>query len=172
MRDSKTIADKEIRRLAKEIVAAVPNYIIRLRPAKYNELYASFKNLNSLLAWCHASVIEHLAKHTNPEVAIITSLPIHTLLRGLLPKRACVFTWSNKLVRGEADIVVAAASIVARWAFIEGLADLEKEFHLTLPKGASHSVIAAARKFVETKGVEALAGVAKLHFVTTKKIAS
>ena len=171
VRDSKLIGDKEIRKLAKEIVEAVPNYIIRLRPAKYNELYASFKNLNSLLAWCHVSVIEHLAKYTKPEVAIIDQFAHPYVVEKALTKKN-VRLHVEQRVRGEADVVVAAASIVARWAFIEGIADLEKEFHMTFPKGASHSVETAAKKFVETHGIEALSQVAKLHFVTTKKIAS
>lgn len=169
VRDSKTITDPEIRRLAKEIVASVPNYIIRLRPYKYNELYASFKNLNSLLAWCHASVIEHLSKHTEPEVAIIDQFAHPYVVERALAKKSVRLPVEQR-VRGEADIVVAAASIIARWAFIEGLADLEKEFHATLPKGASHSVQTAAKRFVAEQGVEALNNVAKLHFVITKKI--
>ena len=169
VRDSKTITDPEIRRLAKEIVAAVPNYIIRLRPHKYNELYASFKNLNSLLAWCHASVIEHLAKYTKPEVAIIDQFAHpYVVERALFKKKVTLHV--EQRVRGEADIVVAAASILARWAFIDGLAQLEKEFNATLPKGASHAVQAAAQKLVAEQGVDALGNVAKLHFSTTKKI--
>lgn len=169
VRDSKTITDKEIRRLAKEIVAAVPNYIIRLRPQKYNELYASFKNLNSLLAWCHASVIEHLAKHTKPEVAIIDQFAHPYVVERALHKKK-VELHVEQRVRGEADIVVAAASIIARWAFIDAMDHLEKEFALSLPKGASQAVQAAAKKFVAEHGRESLSSVAKLHFSTTKKL--
>lgn len=169
VRDSKTITDPEIRRLAKEIVAAVPNYIIRLRPQKYNELYASFKNLNSLLAWGHASVIENLAKHTKPEVAIIDQFAHPYVVERALSKKK-VSLQVEQRVRGEADIVVAAASIIARWAFIDGLDQMEKEFGMNFPKGASAAVQKAAKKFIAEHGVEALGNVAKLHFSTTKKV--
>lgn len=169
VRDSKLMTDAEIRKVAPEIVAALPNYIIRLRPQKYNELYASFKNLNTLLAWCHASVIEQIAKHTKPEVAIIDQFAHPYVVEKALAKKKVTLHVEQR-VRGEADIVVAAASIVARWAFIEGLEQLGKEFHISLPKGASHAVHTAAKKLIEVAGVAALGSVAKLHFSTTKKI--
>jgi hypothetical protein len=40
--------------------------VIALRPEKYNELYASFRNLNRMLAWGHATVIEELARKKTP----------------------------------------------------------------------------------------------------------
>src|SRR5213079_3301262 len=50
VRDSKRIgSDARIRALAKAI-----------GPARYNELYKKFGNLNSLLGWGHARVIENL----------------------------------------------------------------------------------------------------------------
>jgi ribonuclease HIII len=167
--DSKLLHDRDIRKIAKEIVAAVPNYIIRLRPQKYNELYASFKNLNTLLGWCHTSIIEHLAKHTHPELAIIDKFAhSHVIEKALLKKKISLHV--EQRVRGEQDIVVAAASIVARWAFIDGMDLLENEFHVTLPKGASSTVTHAAQKIVHEQGRETLEKLAKMHFVTTKKL--
>lgn len=169
VRDSKTIADPEIRRLAKEIIAAVPNYIIRLRPQKYNELYESFKNLNSLLAWCHSSIIEHLAKHTQPDLAIIDKFA-HTYVVEQALRKKKVSLHVEQHVRGEQDVVVAAASIVARWAFIDGLDQLEKEFNVKLPKGASSAVVTTAKKIASEHGKDILRNLAKLHFCTTKKL--
>jgi ribonuclease HIII len=72
--------------------------------------------------------------------------------------------------RGEEDLVVAAASILARCAFIESLELLEKEYGQTFPKGASKLTIAAGRKFLRTNGKENLGKVAKLHFKTIDAI--
>jgi ribonuclease HIII len=63
-------------------------------------------------------------------------------------------------------IAVAAASILARDGFVKGLAKLEKDFAVELPKGASAAVDAAAKKFVEERGAENLAIISKLHFRT------
>lgn len=155
--------------MAKQIVAKIPNYIIRLRPEKYNELYQQFKNLNSLLAWCHATVIDSLSKHTHVPLAIIDQFAHESVVERALRKKKNTIVLEQR-VRGEEDIVVAAASIVARWGFLEGLAQTGEPFHLTLPKGAGSNVKETARKFVLEHGKEALNFVAKLHFKTTKEL--
>jgi len=43
---------------------------------------------------------------------------------------------------------------------------LEKEFDCKFPKGASAAVDAAAKEFVDKRGAENLAKVAKVHFRT------
>ena len=52
---------------------------------------------------------------------------------------------------------VAAASILARDAFVKGLAKLEKDFSMKFPKGASTAVDAAAKQFVTERGAGELA---------------
>src|ERR1051326_8038696 len=68
--------------------------------------------------------------------------------------------------KAEADLAVAAASILARHEFVTRLAKLEKEFGMKLPKGASAAVDAAAKEFVARYGAQDLVKVAKLHFRT------
>jgi ribonuclease HIII len=72
--------------------------------------------------------------------------------------------------RAEQDIVVAAASVVARGKFLARLQRLSEQFKVDLPKGASQKVIEAGKSFIETRGIQQLAKVAKLHFSTTQKI--
>ena len=67
--------------------------------------------------------------------------------------------------KAEEDIAVAAASILARDEFVKGLAKLEKQFEMKLPKGASTAVDAAAKQFVEERGAGEW-GNFKLHFRT------
>jgi ribonuclease HIII len=69
-------------------------------------------------------------------------------------------------VRAEADIAVAAASILARAEFLKRLKALSEEFGIALPKGATN-VIPTGTKFIEKFGRPALVQVAKLHFKTT-----
>ncbi len=169
VKDSKKISDGIICKMAKKIVAKIPNYIIRLRPEKYNELYKQFKNLNSLLAWCHATVIDSLSKHTNAPLAIIDQFAHESVVERALRKKKNTIVLEQR-VRGEEDIVVAAASIVARWGFLEGLAQTGEPFNLSLPKGAGSNVKETAKKFVRDHGKEALNLVAKLHFKTTNEL--
>jgi ribonuclease HIII len=169
VKDSKKLSDTQVRKIAPEIVKKVPNYIVRLKPKKYNELYSSFRNLNSLLAWCHATVIENLAAHYPVDVAIIDQFASEHVVEQAIRKKRLTVKLEQR-VRGEEDLVVAAASIVARWGFIEGIAACEKEFNVTLPKGASSAVVKQARAIVKEYGSGILENVAKLHFKTTKEV--
>ena len=63
IQDSKRIgSDKRIRELAK-IIRTTPGAVgdtVSIGPERYNDLYEKFGNLNSLLGWGHARVIENL----------------------------------------------------------------------------------------------------------------
>ncbi|NOT30120.1 MAG: hypothetical protein HOP15_06705 [Planctomycetes bacterium] len=65
---------------------------------------------------------------------------------------------------------MAAASVIARNLFLEGLKKLSEEFVVELRKGAGEPTDRSAREFVKLHGREALARVAKLHFKNTQKI--
>jgi ribonuclease HIII len=73
--------------------------------------------------------------------------------------------------KAESDLAVAAASILAREAFINWLDREGKARGLRLERGVSAGVKEAAKKLVEAKGPEALREVAKVHFKTAHEIA-
>jgi ribonuclease HIII len=73
--------------------------------------------------------------------------------------------------RAESDIAVAAASIVAREAFINWLERKGKELCVRLQRGVSAAVKETAKKLVEANGPHALREVAKVHFRTAHEIA-
>ena len=72
--------------------------------------------------------------------------------------------------RAEANLAVAAASVLARDRFLGWLEQEGRELGRPLPKGASSQVEAVARELVAAHGREALGRVAKLHFKTTERI--
>ena len=65
---------------------------------------------------------------------------------------------------------MAAASILARDAFVTRMKALEKEYSHALPRGASAAVETAARELVAAKGPEILPKVAKMHFRTRYRV--
>ena len=73
--------------------------------------------------------------------------------------------------RAEADIAVAAASIIAREGFINWLERKSKQFGMRLERGVSPSVKETAKKLVEMNGPQTLGEVAKVHFRTAHEIA-
>ena len=72
--------------------------------------------------------------------------------------------------KAEADIAVAAASILARERFINWLDQTGERAGTTLPKGASDAVIQAGIEITNRHGKDVLHKVAKLHFKTTNEI--
>jgi ribonuclease HIII len=174
IRDSKNISsDKKIAELAEKI-RATPGCVtdcVVIGNEAYNRLYAKMKSVNTLLAWGHARVIENLLgkryQMNPPPVKAISDQ--FAASKSVIEKALMAQGRELQLVqrhKAEEDIAVAAASILARDEFVKGLAKLEKQFEMKLPKGASAAVDAAAKQFVETRGAGELAKVSKLHFRT------
>jgi ribonuclease HIII len=72
--------------------------------------------------------------------------------------------------KGESDVAVAAASILAREAFVKWMAGASEQWGLKLALGAGPPVLAAGRAFVAKHGAQELRNVAKLHFKTTNQL--
>ena len=142
---------------------------MHIGPLKYNELYEKFGNLNLLLAWGHATVIEQLLQQTGCERVIIDKFAAEHVVETALRKKKQHAELIQR-TKGEEDLVVAAASILARATFVRGLERLEKEVNQKLPKGASRMTIEAGKKLVSQQGGEALGRVGKLHFKTAQEI--
>lgn len=169
VRDSKNMTEKNIFKLAKEIRKRCEVTVVRMNPLKYNELYGKFKNLNHLLAWGHATAIENLVSKTGCKNVIIDQFAAEQVVIGALKKKKLEVNLTQRH-RGEEDLVVAAASILAREAFVTELDKLSKQWEMTLPKGASRQVVKAGVDFLRRFGKEKLSGVAKSHFKTYQDV--
>lgn len=174
IQDSKRIgSDARIRDLAnliRETPGAVHS-VVAIGPERYNELYRKFGNLNKLLAWGHARIIENLLE-VRPECprALSDQFANPALIkRALLDKGRGIQL--DQRTKAESDIAVAAASILARERFIDWLGRHGKELQTLLPRGASAQVKAAARALVAAHGAQILGRVAKTHFKTASEIA-
>ena len=127
-----------------------------------------FKNLNRFLAWGHAATIEQMVKKTSCHSVVIDQFAAeHVVEKALQGKVEVNLTQRH---RAEEDVVVAAASILARHAFLEGLKRLGEEIGVELPKGASSQVIATGKRLVIKYGAEVLAKVGKTHFKTFEQV--
>jgi ribonuclease HIII len=174
VQDSKRIgSDARIRALAdairKNSLGLVD--VVLIGPAKYNELYQKFGNLNSLLGWGHARVIENLLGK-KPECA--RSLSDQFADKRVIEQSLMRHGRKIDIVqrpKAESDVAVAAASILAREAFINWLDREGKALGLRLERGVSTGVKEAAKKLVAKRGPEALRQVAKVHFRTAHEIA-
>ncbi|MBE3597374.1 MAG: ribonuclease HIII [Limnochordaceae bacterium] len=170
VRDSKRVSDGSCLRLAAELAGMVPHEVVVIGPARYNELYARIRNVNRLLAWAHARALENLLARAPVGLVIADQFASDPRrLAGALMRRGTAVEL-RQAPRAEADLAVAAASILARARFLEELERLSQQVGVKLPKGATH-VEPVARELVERGGVELLGSVAKLHFATTGRVA-
>ena len=169
VRDSKTISDSTIIGLSIKIKEVCPHAVIILKPKTYNQLYTRFQNLNRLLAWGHATAIAELVQKTHCKRVIIDQFANETVVLDALKQKKLTLELTQRH-RAESDVVVAASSILARSAFLQGLNDLSLLYQMQLPKGASQEVIRIGKAFVAKKGVALLEEVAKLHFKTLQEI--
>lgn len=174
VRDSKEItSDSAALALARQVRARLGEdrlAILRLAPETYNRLYEQFGSINRLLAWGHARCIENLlGKVPSCPRALSDQFGPDRQIRSALMEKGRRIRFSQH-PRAEADVAVAAASILARAGFLVTMDALSKAAGTTLPKGASAAVAAAGRRYVEARGGAALLGVAKVHFKTTDDI--
>ncbi len=174
IRDSKRISSAaRISELARQIraTAGCVTSVVAIGNEAYNRLYAKMGNVNSLLAWAHARVIENLLARPErmqppPQHAISDQFASS---RQVVEQALMARGRSLKLVqrhKAEEDLAVAAASILARDEFLRRLAALGKKFGRTFPPGAGPAVDEAARQFVADFGAERLVEVAKVQFRT------
>jgi ribonuclease HIII len=179
VRDSKLVSDRELRSLAtsiRDVVEDEKRAVIIVAPKRYNELYRQMrgegKNLNTLLAWAHTRAIEDLMGHGLRPKFILSDqfgdkryiesrLMVDTRLSGVPVLQ---------MHRAEADVAVAAASILARDAFLGWLEQAGKALGLTVPKGASPKVIEAGKLLVSRMGADGLKDYAKVSFKTMQKV--
>lgn len=166
--DSKKLTDARAKSLAQEIKTIFPTEIVRISPAKYNELYEKMGNLNKLLAWAHARVIGNLLERTGAGLVVSDQFGNASLLENALMGDARRVRLVQ-ITKGERDLAVAAASIVARATFLQRLESLSTEIGTPLPKGATH-VIPTGRALNKKGGLPLLRQAAKLHFKTTQQV--
>ena len=172
VRDSKAIKnDKKIPPLANEIRKIVKGKfsIVQIGPQAYNRLYSKIGNLNRLLAWGHARVLENLLeKVPDCNSALADKFGNSALIENALMAKARKIRLYQR-TKGESDIAVAAASILARDEFLRRMQKLGDEFNMVLPKGAGPNVDEKVREIAAEHGREILEQVGKMHFKTVAK---
>jgi ribonuclease HIII len=171
VRDSKDLNETAIRKTAAEIKKIISEAynIITITPEKYNELYLNFKNVNKLLGWGHAKVLENILEKFPAAEAISDKFGNERYIKDSLQKEGKNLNLVQ-VTKAERFTAVAAASILARDKFNEWFEKKNKELKVQLPKGASSAVEQKAVELKNMFGREFLLNLVKLHFKTSKKI--
>lgn len=181
--DGKRLSNRRIQDLAESMHCRYAKHIVVVEkmPAEYNSLYATLRrrgqNLNHLLASLHAEAIWTLANSVGVKHALVDQFAKDDLITrqlGHAPLQRGVASTScgieiKQVPKAERDIAVAAASIIARDAFLTRMDTLSETYKICLPRGA-YQVVEAGREFVKLHGSDALQNVAKLHFNLTDAV--
>ena len=173
VKDSKNLTDAQIQEIVPKIKALIPYKLLTLWPEKYNEVQQT-KNLNEMKALLHNQAIKLLYQQLNPEIVqavlIDEFCSPKNYYRYLQEQTTPLKSMTYFKTKGESHhIAVAAASMIARDAFLEGLKTLSKEYGYSLLSGANAAVDELASKILKQEGMDGLRKVAKLHFANTQK---
>ena len=171
VRDSKELTDLQITKLAQRFLDQYEDQaeITILAPQLYNEKYAAYqkngKNLNDLLTDLHFANMKKLLQRFPAEQIILDRFAREELMQ----KKWATAQITVPLLqtpRGERYPAVAMASILARAAFVDTLAELGRKYYTTLPKGASFMVRQFLASFAQKHAQKDLQMIGKWHFST------
>jgi len=173
VQDSKKIgSDARIRALARTIkqIRGMVIETVVIAPPRYNELFDKIGNLNRMLAWGHARVIENLVKR-RPDCprALSDQFANPKLIERALMKAGQGIVLEQR-TKAESDPAVAAASIIARERFIDWMDATGERLGVKLLRGASAQVKALAGELVAKSSPAILHDTAKTHFKTAREV--
>ena len=142
-----------------------------LSPQEYNKEYKKVGNINKILAKMHGEVIKDLLTK-NPECknVIIDQFAEENLmceeLKGSIKKGIHLF----QTPKGERDLSVASASMIARGLLVEEFNKMMQKAGIEIPFGAGNNVIKTAQTLVKKLMVEKLSEFCKINFSTTDEV--
>lgn len=148
-------------------------YSVRIiSPSEYNKMFNDIGNTNNILAIAHTSVIRDLLIK-NPECknVVVDQFANESLLEFYLSNE--IKKQKIKLLqtpKGERDIAVAAASIIARGTLINEFKKMSIDTGIDIPFGAGKNVDNAAKKLLNNILMEQMSKYIKINFANTKKI--
>lgn len=171
IRDSKQLRDSDIRTIAPEIMKAVPYSLLILDNPTYNRVHET-DNMNQIKARLHNKAYLNLNEKCGlPELIVVDQFTPEKSYYRYLSKEPAVVDHIHFETKAENSYpAVAAASIIARYAFLRKWDEMEKTYDMTFHKGGGKDADLSARQFVMKYGSDQLGKVAKLHFKNTERI--
>lgn len=170
--DSKRINDKRIREIGKELINRIEYSQVSLDNKKYNEINEKGLNMNEMKAKMHNQVLKNLKKkYPKVQMTVIDQFCSEdTYYRYLFGEQEVVDKITFRTKAETYFPCVAAASIIARYSFLQKMDKISKQYGVEIPFGASQTVTEFAKKFAEKFGVEELKKIAKANFKNLKEI--
>ncbi|MFF2755119.1 ribonuclease HIII [Psychrobacillus sp. NPDC058041] len=174
VKDSKMLTDDVMRKMAPDLMATLTHSVLILKNEKYNNIQSRGWSQGKIKALMHNQALKHVLNKMNPDK------PAYILIdqfaeRGIYYnhiKTEKEIVRENVLFSTKAEqlhVSVAAASIIARYAFLKEMDRLSEIANTTIPKGASSKVDEIAAKILLKHGETFLKTITKWHFANTQK---
>jgi ribonuclease HIII len=163
--DSKKISDRSIIEIYHGIKDSFIHETMIIEPPEYNYLYKKYGNLNILMTDSYLKLVRKFQSRPFKTV-ILDKFSQSEARNSAFRKEIKCETFITE--KGERFPAVAAASIFARYSFIEWIENKSAQLGFTLPKGCGSD---AARLFLRLKSelpVEKFESLAKSHFKAFK----
>jgi ribonuclease HIII len=167
--DSKELSDAYIEEISPEIKKVCYHSLVIMGNQSYNDIYEKVKNLNHILAWGHARVLENVLKQVDCGYALSDQFGNPALVQNALMQKGREIKLFQQ-PKAESHLAVAAASILARNGYVAAMRKMEAAFDMRFPKGCSIETKRAAKAFVKRYGKDNLPLVAKVHFKVTEEL--
>ncbi|WP_432358277.1 ribonuclease HIII [Sporosarcina sp. UB5] len=174
VKDSKQLNDDLMRRIAPDLQATLVHSVLTLTNEKYNEVQAKGWSQGKIKALLHNQALKHVLRKMNsekPDYILIDQFAERGIYYNHI-KNEPEIVRENVLFSTKAEglhVAVAAASIIARVAFLEEMDRLSSIAGVQLPKGAGRGVDEAAARILLKSGETALKSMTKWHFANAEK---
>lgn len=174
VKDSKMLTDDLMRKIAPDLKDALTYKILVLGNEKYNTVQAKGWSQGKIKALLHNQALKHVLTKIapeKPEFILIDQFAERGIYYNHVKAEKEIIR-ENVLFSTKAEqlhVSVAAASILARVAFLEEMDKLSLLAGVTIPKGAGSKVDEAAARLLLAKGEDFLTSITKKHFANTGK---
>lgn len=172
VKDSKKLTDDKIRKIGEILVKKIEYSKLTLSNERYNELISK-NNINQLKAKLHNRALYNLVnKHPEVVGVYVDQFVAKTKFYEYLdnPDEPVVRDISF-MTKGESIYpCVAAASIIARYAFLLEMDALNVKYETVIPFGASKKVNEFAKEFIAHHGITEFNKIAKKNFANYKEV--
>ena len=170
--DSKKLTDEKIKEIAPILSSKIIFSKLTLPNEKYNEMILKGENLNSLKAKMHNRALSNL----NKKYPGVNGIYVDQFVS---PNKYYEYiAHENEIVKGISFKTkgesyfpsVAAASVIARYAFLLEREKLNNKYNVEIPFGASSKVDEFSKKFVKKYGIDEFKEIAKINFANFKNL--
>lgn len=173
--DSKKLTDDKIREIGETLVKKIEYSKLTLSNEKYNELIAKKENLNSIKAKLHNRALNNLYQKHPETIGVyvdqfVSKNKYYEYLND--PNEKVVKDISFRTKGETLYPSVAAASIIARYAFLLEVDALNKQYDTIIPLGAGKQVNEFSRRFIQEHGIMEFNKIAKRNFANYKDVIS